>query len=80
MVSNIETNIKAERDPIMSLVLQLPTNAPRDVLVSQGLEKGVGCVSLSKNASEDSGVVIGKVMSTQIPTSILMNPINSFST
>lgn len=36
MVLNIESNIKAELVPILSLVLHLLTNAPRAIQVLQG--------------------------------------------
>ncbi|CAI9283169.1 unnamed protein product [Lactuca saligna] len=69
MVSNIESSIKAELDPILNLVIPLPTNAQCTAQVSQGGEREVG----SSNAfGEDKGVVIRKTMSTQIPTKIPM--------
>lgn len=58
-------------------MLRLPTNAPHPMHVSQGGDKGVGS---SKASGEDTGVLVGKVMSSQIPTPISMKPIVSTST
>lgn len=62
MVSNTESNIKAELAPILSLVLCLPKNSPRVVQVSQGGERGVGGAGSSKVSRDDTGVVFGKVI------------------
>lgn len=67
MISSIESNIKVELDPILKLVLLLPTNAPLTKHVKQGGEKGCG-VGLSKGV--DKGDVVRKVTSTQISTSL----------
>lgn len=77
MVSTIEKNIKARLDPIRRLVHRLTTNAPHVFQVSQG---GEGCSCPSKDATEDSVVVLAKVICTQITTSIPIKLINSFST
>lgn len=45
--------------------------------VSQGGEKGIGS---SKVSGEDIRKVVGKLMSTQIPTSIPMKPVVTTST
>lgn len=79
MVSNIDTNIKAELDPIKKLVLQLPTNALCDVQVSEGGKMELG-VSSSNVVGNNFGVFREKDMSTQIPTTISMKTISSIST
>lgn len=55
-----------EHDPILELVILLPTNAPPPKQVSYGGEKGCRGVGRSKEA--DKGVVIGRVIFTQIST------------
>ncbi|CAI9265623.1 unnamed protein product [Lactuca saligna] len=64
MVSNIESNIKVDLAPILSLVFLLLTNAPRVAQVSQGRDIGVGGARSSKDFSDDKGVDVGKVIST----------------
>ncbi|CAI9291222.1 unnamed protein product [Lactuca saligna] len=63
-----QTNIKSELTPILELVLQLPTNAPPARQVSQGGDKGCGGVGSSKDS--EKGVVVGKVISIQMSTSL----------
>ncbi|CAI9274779.1 unnamed protein product [Lactuca saligna] len=68
---------EVELDPIRNLVLRLPTNAPHPVYVSHGGDRGVGSLNVSE---EDIGFGVGKVISTQIPTTIMMKIIVSTST
>lgn len=77
MALTIESSFKAELAPILNLFIHLPTNAPCYVHVLQGGERGVGS---SKGYNEDTGVVVGKVFSTQIATTIPMKPISSITT
>ncbi|CAI9300395.1 unnamed protein product [Lactuca saligna] len=80
MVMNIELNIKAMMDPILSLVLRLPTNAPRGVQVLQRGDSKVRGAGSSKVPGDDTSFMVGKVISTQIPTIIPMKPIIVSST
>ncbi|CAI9293077.1 unnamed protein product [Lactuca saligna] len=75
MVLNIESNIRIELAPILNFVLCLPSNAPRVVQVSQGGDKGVGGTRSLKDYGSDTGALIGKVISSRIPTSIPMKPL-----
>lgn len=77
MISNIEPSIKAELDPIRDLVLRLPTNAPS--VVQKFREGRKGGVGSSKASGENFGVVVGKVITTQITTIISTKPISSSS-
>ncbi|CAI9260934.1 unnamed protein product [Lactuca saligna] len=63
-----QANHKAELAPILELILLLPTNAPTAKHVSQGGEKGCGGIGSLKDTNK--GAVVGKVMSTQILTSL----------
>ncbi|CAI9286228.1 unnamed protein product [Lactuca saligna] len=65
MLSSLETNLKAELSPILKLENLMPTDAPPVKLMVQGGDKRVG----SSN-DLDQGKVLGKVISTQIPTSL----------
>lgn len=67
MFSSLESNFKAESAPLLKLVKLIPTDAPPVQIRVQG-GKGVGFGS-SKETSD--GKVVGKVMSTQTPTSLL---------
>ena len=58
--------MKAKLAPLLKLVHLIPTDAPPVKTGVQGGEKDVGS---SKEADQDK--VVGKVMSTQIPTSVL---------
>lgn len=78
MVSSVESNFKTELAPILDLVLFLPTNTPCSVNVSQGGgRRGLGS---SKGTDEDKGLVVGRVLATQIPTSLPMKPLMTTST
>ncbi|CAI9299905.1 unnamed protein product [Lactuca saligna] len=71
LISSIEENIKAKFAPILELVLRLPTNAPRVLQLSQGGDKGYSCIGSSKDSEKEA--VVGKVMSTKIPISLLIS-------
>lgn len=77
MASSVESCFKSELAPIVDLGLRLPTNAPCYVNVSQEGERGVGS---SKISGDDKRKVVGRVISTQIPTTIQMKPVLSTST
>lgn len=74
MILTIQSSFKTELGPILNLVLRLPTNAPRPIYV---LQRGESAVGSSKGSVEDKGVVVGRFLSMQIPTSILMKPFDS---
>lgn len=74
MILTIQSSFKTELGPILNLVLRLPTNAPRPTYV---LQRGESAVGSSKGSVEDKGVVVGRFLSMQIPTSILMKPFDS---
>ncbi|CAI9281696.1 unnamed protein product [Lactuca saligna] len=67
LISKIETNIKTDLAPILELVLLFPMNAPRVVQVLEGGDKGCGGIGSLKDS--EKGAVVGRVMSTQLPTS-----------
>lgn len=71
MVTSVESCFKSELAPIIGLFLRLLTNAPRSMNVSQGGIKGV---CSSEVIDEDKGMVVGRVMSTQIPNLLPMKP------
>lgn len=72
MVSSAETPFKNELAPILDLFLHLPTNTPHSTNVSQRIERGLG---LSKGTNEDKCVVVERVMTMKIPTSLPMKPL-----
>lgn len=72
MASSVKSCFKSELAPIVDLGLRLPTNAPCYVNVSQEGERGVGS---SKISGDDKRKVVGRVISTQIPTTIQMKPV-----
>ncbi|CAI9272473.1 unnamed protein product [Lactuca saligna] len=74
LISSIESNIKTKIEPIMMLVLLLPTNSLAMKHVVQG---GMGVGSLK---DPDQAKVVGKVMSTQIPTSLPISLITTSTT
>ncbi|CAI9290953.1 unnamed protein product [Lactuca saligna] len=77
MVSSVESCFLSELAPNLDLVLRLPNNAPLSANVSQGEERGIGS---PKGTDEDKSIVVGKSMSTQIPTLLPMKTIVRTST
>ncbi|CAI9260322.1 unnamed protein product [Lactuca saligna] len=75
MVWNVESNIKAELGPIVSLVLCLPTNAPHATQFLQWGEREVGGTAYSNVYGDDTGVVVRKLILSQILRTIPMKPI-----
>ncbi|CAI9288672.1 unnamed protein product [Lactuca saligna] len=73
-----KSNIKSEIAPILDLVLCLPTNAPHAMQVSHGGEKRIGGVGSSKDSDKEKGVLVEKVISTQILTSLPMSLTTNF--
>lgn len=77
IVLNIESIFKEELALILNLVFRLPTNAPRFAHIFQGWKSGVGSTNGSGN---DTCLVVGNVLSTQILTTIPIKPISSIAT
>lgn len=61
----MESNLKVKLAPLLKLVHLIPTDVPP---VKTGVQRGEKDVGSSKDS--DQGKVVGKVMSTQIPTSL----------
>lgn len=77
VVFSVETFFKNRHAPILDLVLRLPTNDPRLLmLMSQKEDKG----GSSKDGEEEKGNVVGKVYTTQILTLILVKHVPTAST
>ncbi|CAI9285759.1 unnamed protein product [Lactuca saligna] len=78
LISSIETHLKVKLAPILELVHVLPTNVPPAKQVSQGGEKG--CIGIGSSEDTDKGVVVGKLLSAQIPTSLPISFITTSTT
>ena len=85
MFSSLESNLKAELDPLLMLANLMPLDAPLIKTGVQGREKGGGS-SVSKGVDTGSskdhsqGKVVGKVMTTHIPTSLPTSMSNTSTT
>ncbi|CAI9294801.1 unnamed protein product [Lactuca saligna] len=78
MISSVESGFKTELALILDLALHLPTKFSTSYTHLTWGRKEVGGCSI--RTTKDKGVVVGSVMSNQIPTSIPMKPIVSIAT
>ncbi|CAI9290725.1 unnamed protein product [Lactuca saligna] len=72
MHSSLESYLKADLDRFLTFIKLMPKAAPP---VSTGVQGGENGVSTSRDS--DQGKVVGKVTTTQLPTSFLMSTMTS---